>query len=181
MKKLFLIFIIILLLSSCSNKQNKFVNEIDIDVVVNVADWVAVDDNMYQFTVLRQEDLLETFEITQIELLETGWAEFPYESSFIDKKDWGEYLDIIRDLFDEISNNDSIGGSNIRRIGPKAKLIITLQSDSLVLKCEFFQDSSEHIALMKISYTNSDDINVFKEYNEEYNEIFTRLNEIIGD
>ena len=180
MKKLLLV-ITILLLSGCSSKQEEYVNEVEVDAIVNVAEWVAVDENTHQLTVIRQEDLLETFEITQIELLETGWGEFPYESSFIDEKDWGKYLNITKDLFEKISETDSLGGSNILRTGPKAKLIITLQSDNLVLKCEFFQNSSEQISMMKIIYTNSDDINVWKDYNDDFNEIYTSLNELLID
>ena len=70
--------------------------------------YVEIDENTHQFTIIREEDLLETFEITQIELLETGWGEFPYVSSFVDEKDWGKYIDIIKDAFDEISENNQI-------------------------------------------------------------------------
>lgn len=179
MKKL-LIVISILLLSGCSSKQEEYVNEVDVDVVVNVTEWVAIDENTSQFTVIREEDLLETFEITQIELLENGWGEFPYVSSFIDEKDWGKYIDIIKDVFDEISENNSIGGSTFGWVGPKAKLIITLQSDNLVLECEFYQNSSNQISGMTINYTNGDDINVTKRYDDDFNELYTKVNDIIN-
>ena len=59
MKKLLIVFAI-LLLSGCSNNQEEYVNEIDVDVVVNVTEWVAIDENTHQFTIIREEDLLET-------------------------------------------------------------------------------------------------------------------------
>ncbi len=179
MKKL-LVVISILLLSGCSSKQEEYVNEVDVDVVVNVTEWVSIHENTHQFTIVREEDLLETFKITQIELLENGWGEFPYVSGFVDEKDWGKYIDIIKDVFDEISANNSIGGSTFGWVGPKAKLIITLQSDNLVLECEFYQNSSNQISGMAINYTNGDDINVTKRYEEDFNEIYTKLNNIIN-
>lgn len=177
MKKIFILFVV-LILTGCSNKVD-FVNEINVDVVVNVTELVELDNGTRQFDTIRQVELLETFEITQIELLETGWAEFPYESGFLDEKDWGKYIDIIQDIFSEVSETNSIGGGTGGRVGPKAKLIITLQSDNLILECKFYQDSNEELVMMIINYTNSEDINVTKEYRDDFSEYYTRLNDLV--
>jgi hypothetical protein len=169
----------IALLSGCSTSKEEFINEINVDVTLSITGVTNLGDNTYQFGTIRQEELVETFEITQIESLDTGWGEFPYESTFINEKEWDSYLDIIKDLFDSISMNDSIGGGVGPWTGPKAKLLITLQSNNLVLICEFYQDSTEHISGMAIRYTDSNDINEIKMYAEDYSEIYTRLNEII--
>lgn len=177
MKKVILIALF-LLLAGCTNKID-YVNEVDVDVLVNVMHMIEIEENTLTFETLRLEHVEETFQITQIEMLDTGWAEFPYESHFIDEKDWGKYVSLLNDLFVEISQNDTLGGSMYQRLGPKAKLIITLQSDNFLIECGFFQDSNEEISMMEINVSNSIDINEHNYYREDYNTFYARLNEII--
>jgi len=178
MKKAILLIITILLVG-CS-KTFDYVNEININVEVNVTDMVEIEPNVMRFSTVRQDQLSETFQITQVELLDTGWGEFPYESHFIEEKDWKEYVEILNSLFAEISENDSLGGDVLYRTGPKAKLTITLQSENHVIECEFYQDSSNQLSSLTINYSDGNDIDVLKDYEDGYEEFLSRLNDLIG-
>ncbi len=182
MKKL-LIVITILLLSGCSGKQEENLNEVNVNIVINHAEMVLQDDGSYQSDIIRQEIVLRTFEITQIELLENGWGEFPYISSFIDKTKWDSYLEVIKEIFAFNEKSEiTIYNSGIGPLaGPKAKLIITLQSDNLILECEFYQNRIKELASMRINYFKGEDIDAsFIEYGL-YDNFYPRLNDIINE
>ncbi len=179
MKKGLLIFLMTIFLVGCSHDPGT-ANDVAVDVTVNVTRLVETEPGVYHFSIQEQIELSETFEITQIELLDTGWGEFPYESHLIEEKNWKEYVEILNDLFSSLSETDSLGGDVCCRLGPKAKLVITLQRDNRVMECEFFQDSTNRISGMAIHYSDGVDVDVYKGYDEGYAAFYTRLNDLIG-
>lgn len=182
MRKLLLILSLLVLIVGYTLIYDKTVDSIDVNVLLNITGTVPVEGSpdVYQFTVVDQQSLIGSFDITEIEILTTGFAEFPYESEFIERQ-WDEYSVILQDLFDEISENDSLGGSNSIIIGPKAKLIISIKNDTDTIICEFYQDENEELVNLRIKYIDADGDTEHKYYTDGYTEIFDSLNNLLND
>lgn len=139
MKRIITITLLIILLTGCNINDDK-VYSVDVDVILNITDMVEVEGNpgVLRYTIVDQIDINDVFIITEIEMLTTGFAEVPYESIFTDK-DVDEYETILQELFDKITDGDTLGGSLGQRLGPKAKLTITMQNETSTIICEFYQ------------------------------------------
>ena len=182
MKRLIIITLFIFLLTGCNINEEK-IYSVDVDVILNITDMIEVEDNpgVLRYSIIGQEDLIDVFVITEIEMLTTGFAEFPYESIFIDK-DLDEYETILQELFDQIADGDTLGGWLDHMVGPKAKLIVTMQNDTSTIVCEFYQDENLDITHLIIQHINEDGVKESKEYSiETYSGIFTKLSNLLKE
>ena len=179
MKRVVIIALFIFLLTGCNFNEDK-IYSVDVDVTVYIMDMVEVEDNpgVLRFTIVDQVDLLDTFNIIEIEKVTTVYGEFPSERKIIDKN-IDEYRDIIQELFDEISDGNSLGGDLARKSGAPLKLIITMQSDTDKIIIEFFQDDTGKIVNLLIQYIDSNEDSEIKDFNGMYSEIYLKLDKLI--
>ncbi|KFZ26825.1 MAG: hypothetical protein KQ78_00954 [Candidatus Izimaplasma bacterium HR2] len=182
MKRVVIIALFIFSLTGCNFNEEK-IYSVDVDVILNITDMIEVEDNpgVLRYSIIRQEDLIDVFVITEIEMLTTGFAEFPYESIFVDKG-LAEYETILQELFDQIADGDTLGGWLDHMVGPKAKLIVTMQNDTSTIVCEFYQDENLDITHLIIQHINEDGVKESKEYSfETYSGIFTKLSDLLKE
>lgn len=177
MKKIFIIFLIFfsaVSLIGCSNDSD---NQIDVDLSLDIYETVT-EGNTMSFEFSKTIIINSTYEIISIEKLNTIFGEFPYESYFINEREFSTYLNGVETYLSQISVN-SINESMGHMLGPKAKLIITLSDGSSDIEIHFFQDESNEISGSMIAYTDYQSIE-FKHYFRDDDEIsYFEINEVI--
>jgi hypothetical protein len=173
MKKIFCItvFLITVFLFGCSNEPDNFV---EVKMNLDVYELVA-EGNILTFEYSETINIESTYEIVSIEELLTGFGEFPYESHFINEKDFSKYLDGIEDYLTQISAN-SITDSMPYMLISNAKLKVVLSNGNSDISIEFFQNESNEISGSMISYTDYQNIDFKHYFSNDDDILYTEIN-----
>ena len=119
MKRL-LVLLILTMLVGCSSEE-ALVEEIDINLRLDSSGFVQDDINpeLSRYMVTDTVWVIDSYDIFKIELLSTGFGEFPYESDFV-TNGINDYGDVLQELFDELA--DETYRSEERRVGKECRL-----------------------------------------------------------
>lgn len=177
MKKFLLLLAIFpfVLLSSCDENTN---NKVDVYLVLD--DYTVVEnDAVYTFEYKNSIVIDSEYTLSEIEILTSDYAVFPYETTKVDKDDLSDYTGFIIEYFKMISN-EHIVDSNIRITGLKAKVIFTLVSDNSEIELSFFQNELGEIISSSFHFIDEYSNDIFCIYNSEQNINYKNLDSLLG-
>ncbi len=166
-------FILIFLLG-CTNTSSS--NQTEINLTLDLREWVTVG-NTSSYEYAQTINIDNAYEIISIEILTTDFSEFPYESYFVNKNRYKNYLDGIENYLNQIEEN-SLNEDAAPHTGPKAKLIISLSDGDTNITLYFFQNTSNEISGSMIKYSDNQSID-FIHYCDDDNIVYTLINEMI--
>jgi hypothetical protein len=147
----------------------------NVDIDLRVYEYNTIDD-VTTFDYAKTLNLSHTYEILSIEFLESDYGVFPYESSFLDEKDYNQYIGALQDYFDRISE-DVISDSNIRLNILKPKLEVTLTYDNTLINIKFYQDSTGEIVSSHLEYVDDNGNDLYHIFNENSSIEYSEFNE----
>ncbi len=175
MKKIIILasFLTIFLLCGCSSAANQVDVNMDLDIYEAVT-----EGNTLTFEYSEEINVEDAYEITSIEELTTGFGEFPYESVFVNKKEFSKYINGIEDYLTQISANP-IADSITRVLGSKAKLIVTLSDGNSDIIIYFYQNDSNEIGGSAIAYVDYQNIDFIHYFRSEDGIVYTEINGMI--
>ncbi|MFK5883278.1 MAG: hypothetical protein QM489_02940 [Candidatus Izemoplasma sp.] len=179
--KRMLVLLLLVMLVGCSS-EDVLVKEIEINLRLDSSG--DVQDDVYtsfsQYMVTDTVWVIDSYDIFEIELLSTGFGEFPYESDFI-TNDLNDYGVVIQELFDKLADETYVKSAVLVMLMPKAKLIITMNNETSTIDLEFYQNADGELIYLKVVYTNAFDIEYIKEYRSGYENIFLQFDNLINE
>jgi hypothetical protein len=156
-----------------NNSTDQVVVNLNLDIYEGVT-----EGNVLTFEYSQTININSTYKITNIEILSTGWGEFPYESYFIEENEFPKFKNEIDGYLTQISEN-SIPESIGYKLGSKAKMIITLSDGNSDITIHFYQNDSNEIAGSMIEYTDYQSIDFIHYFRSDDEIDYSIINRVL--
>lgn len=174
---LVLAMILVLILVGCNEKNDiEKTYSIVVDNSITRTEMIESTSGILERQVLDTIDLETVLDIDKINFLISSYGEFPYIGE--EKEITEDFAIIVQELMNEIKG-DNLGGNGANvTYGHKAKIEIVLSNHNYNLRLEFYIDSNEEFAELRVIYSDNQGYVESTTYSNEFENLFIRLLEL---